>query len=163
MKVVCKFCGEKDEKSLMTKIDDLNFHTEVCAQGYLDRKELYETIIRIFKLKAPGPANYNLIKKYVSMGYTYKGMTRALIYCYEIKNNPTFKANERIGIIPYVYEEAKEYYQKKEEQMKEIEKNAIKISEKGEQFILVKAEPEPERRDIYKKIDFINPFDIEEE
>ena len=163
MKVICKFCGEKDEKNLMTRIDDSNFHTEICAQAYLDRKELYETIVRIFKLKAPGPVNYNLINKYVKMGYSYKGMTKALIYCYDIKNNPIAKANNRIGIIPYIYEEAKESYNKKNIEIKKIEETAERISKKEKQFNLVTVAPEPERKNIYKKIEFTNPFDMEEE
>ena len=163
MKVICKFCGEKDEKNLMTRIDDSNFHTEICAQAYLDRKELYETIVRIFKLKAPGPVNYNLINKYVKMGYSYKGMTKALIYCYDIKNNPIAKANNRIGRIPYIYEEAKESYNKKNIEIKKIEETAERISKKEKQFNLVTVAPEPERKNIYKKIEFTNPFDMEEE
>ena len=37
-------------------------------------------------------------------------MLKTLIYWYEIKGNSTEKANGGIGIIPYVYKDASEYY-----------------------------------------------------
>ena len=42
--------------------------------------------------------------------YTYSGMKKALVYFYEIKGNSTDKANGGIGIIPYVYKDAFNYY-----------------------------------------------------
>ena len=42
--------------------------------------------------------------------YTYSGIKRTLEYFYKIKKNPIEKANGGIGIVPWVYEEAKRYY-----------------------------------------------------
>ena len=42
--------------------------------------------------------------------YSYSGMLKSLVYFYEIKGNSTEKANGGIGIIPYVYKDASEYY-----------------------------------------------------
>ena len=42
--------------------------------------------------------------------YTYSGMKKALVYFYEIKKNDISKANGGIGIIPYVYRDAYNYY-----------------------------------------------------
>ena len=39
-------------------------------------------------------------------------MLGTLVYWYEIKNAPLDKANGGIGIVPYIYEQAKEYYAK---------------------------------------------------
>ena len=51
------------------------------------------------------------IKEYINnYNYTYSGMLKALIYFYEIKKNDTSKANGGIGIIPYVYNDAFNYY-----------------------------------------------------
>lgn len=44
--------------------------------------------------------------------YTYSGILKSLIYFYEIKGNKIDKANGGIGIVPYVYDEAKTYYQR---------------------------------------------------
>ena len=42
--------------------------------------------------------------------YTYSGMLKTLIWFYEIKGNPKDKANGGIGIIPFVYKNACDYY-----------------------------------------------------
>jgi hypothetical protein len=42
--------------------------------------------------------------------YTYSGIKRTLEYFYEVKKNSIEKANGGIGIVPWVYEEAKRYY-----------------------------------------------------
>lgn len=43
--------------------------------------------------------------------FTYSGILGTLKYWYEIKQNSLEKANNGIGIIPYVYEDAKKYYE----------------------------------------------------
>ena len=42
--------------------------------------------------------------------YTYSGIYKTLQYWYEIKNNDISKANGGIGIVPYVYDQAKQYF-----------------------------------------------------
>ena len=42
--------------------------------------------------------------------YTFSGMKKALVYFYEVKGNSTEKANGGIGIVPYVYTDAFNYY-----------------------------------------------------
>lgn len=42
--------------------------------------------------------------------YSYSGMLKTLIWFYEIKGNPIEKANGGIGIIPFVYKDALNYY-----------------------------------------------------
>ncbi len=131
MKVLCQFCKSqtnKVEKSEAVRIDEKNFHPK-CAELYSNRKELYATICRIFKLKAPGPRNIALINKYKSDGLTFKGMNYSLIYFYEIKKNSIDKANEGIGIVPYIYEEAAKYYNKD----KIAEKKATEALEKNKE------------------------------
>ena len=50
-------------------------------------------------------------KKY---GYTYKGMFFSVKYFFEIKKNSWDKANGAIGIVPYVYKEATDYWVERE-------------------------------------------------
>ena len=51
------------------------------------------------------------IKQYVDdYNYTYSGMLKSLIYFYEIKHNSIDKANGGVGIIPYIYKRAHDYY-----------------------------------------------------
>ena len=42
--------------------------------------------------------------------FSYSGMLKTLIWFYEIKENPIEKANGGIGIIPFVYKDALNYY-----------------------------------------------------
>ena len=43
-------------------------------------------------------------------GFTYSGMLKSLIYFYEVKGNSKEKANGGIGIVPFIYSQAKQYY-----------------------------------------------------
>lgn len=156
--VLCQYCKsatDKIDKDKAIRIDNKNFHPK-CAQLYLDRKELFETICRIFNLKAPGPRNNAFVKKFLNEGMTYKGMNYSLVYFYEIKKNDKSKANEGIGIIPYVYEEAKKYYDKdkigEEKAIKALEKNKEEREKlKGETRIVKMPKPTPTTYEEHKK------------
>ena len=51
------------------------------------------------------------IKQYVEeYNFTYSGIKKALIYFFEIKGNSINKSNGGIGIVPYVYQNAYNYY-----------------------------------------------------
>lgn len=59
--------------------------------------------------------NWASITKYIKKfkeenGYSYSGMLKSLIYFYEVKKNNIDKANGSIGIIPFVYQDAYNYY-----------------------------------------------------
>jgi len=43
-------------------------------------------------------------------GWTYSGIQKTLIYCYEIKKMDKAKANGHIGIVYKLYPEALQYY-----------------------------------------------------
>lgn len=44
------------------------------------------------------------------LGYTYSGILKTLKYWFEINHNDIEKTNGGIGIVPYVYEQSKNYY-----------------------------------------------------
>ena len=51
------------------------------------------------------------IKQYIEdYHYTYSGIHKSLTYFYEIKGNSIDKANGGIGIVPYIYQKAYQYY-----------------------------------------------------
>ena len=50
------------------------------------------------------------IKDFLAEGYTASGILKTLIYGYEIKHNDISKAMGGIGIVPYVYKQALDYY-----------------------------------------------------
>ena len=43
-------------------------------------------------------------------GYSYSGMLKSLKYWYEVKKESKDKANRGIGIIPFIYDDCREYY-----------------------------------------------------
>jgi hypothetical protein len=153
----------KIEKEKAVRIDEKNFHPN-CAKNYIDRKELFKTVCRIFKLKAPGPRNMTYIKKYFNDGMTYKGMNNALIYFYEIKKGNKTKANESIGIMPYIYEEAQKYFYFKEKN----DKMRLEAAEKNSNYEVRKIilnnskEKEDETPSYLKPIEFVDAFENEE-
>lgn len=42
--------------------------------------------------------------------FTYSGILKSLTYFFQVKGNSIEKANGGIGIVPYVYEDARNYY-----------------------------------------------------
>ncbi len=58
--------------------------------------------------------------------YTYKGIYLTLKYFYGVKKGSPEKSNNRIGIIPYVYEEARSYYETLERKKELINSNIYK-------------------------------------
>lgn len=80
-----------------------------------DYENLVEYIKTLFHKEIIPLSWENYINKLISMGRTYSGIQGSLYYFYEIKGNISTNDNSAIGIVDYVYEEAKEYF-------KEIEK-----------------------------------------
>ena len=158
--VLCHFCKSQTNKVLKTeaiKIDGKNFHQK-CAKQYQDKKELMENICRIFNFKAPGPKNMAYISKFYNQGMTFKGMTNTLIYFYDIKKNDISKSNDGIGIIPYVYEEARNYY-KNEEMKRQKQKKIIEtIKNETQETRKVKVQ-KIERKPLVTPIPMINYFE----
>lgn len=76
-------------------------------------------------------------------GYTNKGILYALKYFYEVKRQSADRSGNRIGIVPYVYDEAQAYYSELEKRKniinkqlkKQIAKEKKKIEIKGEEIV----------------------------
>lgn len=64
----------------------------------------------------------NFMKTY---GYTWSGMTGCLHWFYNINHGSLEEGNGGIGIIPYIYEDVKKYYQQLYK-AKELNKNKTK-------------------------------------
>jgi len=121
--VTCGGCGIKfDRVSQQGEYIKNKWYHPGCARIKHDRIKLDDYIKKLFNLKALGPMNNVLIKKYKEeFGFTYQGMLNSLKYFYEVRKHNIDNSEERVGIIPYVYNEAQEYYQT-------IEKNALRIA-----------------------------------
>ena len=123
--VKCAYCGGSMDKDTALRYKDKNYH-ESCCQSAKERDKVSEYICYLFDLKAPGPQNYRLLKKYIEEeGYTYKGIFYSLKYFYEVKKSNITKGQERIGIVPYIYDEAQKYFKDLENKKEKI-KDAVK-------------------------------------
>lgn len=98
---------------------------------------IYDYILKVQRITP----NFVLIKKqlenYVSpkFGYKHKGVYLSVKYFYEVKRRlGEDKSNGGIGIVPYVYDEAKDYWERKvvkdNNTIKEIEKQIKELSKK---------------------------------
>lgn len=78
-----------------------------------DLENLKKYISKLFGKKCNWAMTMKYIKKFKEEnGYTYSGIQKSLMYFYEIKGNSIEKSNYSIGIVPYVYQDAYEYYYK---------------------------------------------------
>lgn len=116
-----KACHEKQEEYGHKKLSKPEESPEK-TQEERDRLALIEFLLKTFHTQRLNPAVFMLMKKYKeNYGFTYKGMLYALQYHLIINNNPVDKMNGSIGILPYIYNEAYDYYKAQEEKRDKIE------------------------------------------
>lgn len=126
--VQCKICGKKFDRDIESavRVSGNRYAHKSCLKGneiILEPKtkavkeipdliELHKYLKELFK------ENYNhdelnkQIKYHIdhNKDYTYSGILKTLHYWYDVKNNSTDKSNYRIGIVPYIYQDAYNYY-----------------------------------------------------
>ena len=88
-------------------------HDKNLTQEERDYEDFFKYCKELFK----EDYNYILTKKLAERyakenGYTYSGMKKALQWFYEIEGNSIENANGSIGILPYCFNDAKDYYYK---------------------------------------------------
>lgn len=89
-----------------------------------DRDALFFYIYRLFGQYSDehpvNPWNITQMQKFKSQGMPYRGQLLTLKYFYEIKKNTTEKSNGSIGIIPFIYADARLYYEKQAKKADEV-------------------------------------------
>ncbi len=125
--VTCGGCGLKFDRSKENaEFIKGRWYHPTCAKTKHDKMDLDAYICKVFGLKTPGPVNNSLLKKYRdNYGYSYEGMLKALKYFYEVKRQSIDKAEEKIGIIPHIYQDAQDYYFSFEKRKDKIAGSAI--------------------------------------
>lgn len=119
--VKCFYCEHMFDanKEPYVKVKTNRYAHECCHNQSLglsekelkDKQDLEDYIKNLFNYEVlPESVNRQIKKYYTENKYTYSGMLKSLIYYYEIKHGDKEKAFGRVGIIPYVYEEAYRYY-----------------------------------------------------
>lgn len=149
--VVCKICKGTINKLTDEYVKKNNgyIHKKCLSVDDQDKSELCNYICDIFHLKAPGPINNTLIAKFHNEnGYSYKSMYYTLKYHFEVKKGSVEKAEGRIGIIPYVYDEAKRYYENLSNTQTTILNTVTKQLNQGDKIIAIKVAPKKKKKDI---------------
>lgn len=81
------------------------------TQAEKDKEDLENYIMELLGEEYISPRVRKQMNSYVDeYNFTYSGMKKALVYFYEVKGNDKSKAKGGIGIIPYVYRDAYNYY-----------------------------------------------------
>lgn len=83
------------------------------TQAEIDLEALHNYIKKLLDQRVLNQKVIRQIHEYrSSYGYSYSGMLKTLKWWYEIEGNKVDKANNGIGIIPYIYKDALDYYYK---------------------------------------------------
>lgn len=114
-----KLAERKSKTTVRVKMQE-ELKEGLTEEEYQEKRKLFNKIREIQGTEKVTAKTYKLIDDYVKKyGFTYSGMEQALKYFYEIENN-TF-SEDCVGIIPYIYDNAKEYF---ESIIQAAEKNA---------------------------------------
>ena len=117
-KVKCTKCGQIFDRDVIPYIETGNrrYAHKVCPlppnpKEEEDKENLEAYIMKLFKIDYIDPRIRKQINQYINeYHYSYSGILKSLTYFYEIKGNSLDKANGGIGIVPYVYKNAYNYY-----------------------------------------------------
>ena len=163
--VTCIYCKEKfdREKVPTVKVTERRYAHASCAeknqvvQTAADKSysDLVDYIEKLFGTGYVSAKVAKQIKDYgISYQYTHQSILNALIYWYEVRKAPLDRDKNfgGIGIVPYIHEEARLYFEKLE-QVKEINKNV-----KGYQLKYKNIEISPPQREVRTK----KLFDLED-
>lgn len=122
-KCKCVYCQNVFDRDKLpfVQISERRYAHKECADKFQsqktqDEKDYDALADYIEKLFGVGYISAKIAKQIKDMrttyGYTYSGMLGTLMYWYEVRGGVLEKANGGVGIVPYKYDEAKEYYLK---------------------------------------------------
>lgn len=115
----CIYCKEYIKKS---DPECVNIYGQKYAHKECKKKEderpkseeeqLHLYILSLFELDYVPPRIKKQITQYINdYNFTYTGIQRSLQYFYEVKHNPIEgKYKDNIGIVPFIYSEARKYF-----------------------------------------------------
>lgn len=131
----CVYCGQQFDRDKVpfVQVRSRRYAHESCAKGedpppivqngeviqqkqdpvLIEKENLNAYLYKVFKGDYDYMKTQKLINLYIEQGMTYSGIRKALVYYFEILGNSVDRgdpASRSIGIIPYIYEEAKNYY-----------------------------------------------------
>lgn len=151
--VKCPYCEDKLPKDEAIKHTNGRYYHEDCYEEWRgqadDRTQLIDYICELYDIKAPTGMMLMQIKRFQDeFDYKYKGMELSLRYFHELLGNPV-REGDGLGIIPYVYEDAKNNYIAKIQVKNSIEEFDFNIKPKKVSVV----RPTTKRKKRTKKID----------
>ena len=163
--VKCLYCGQifDRDKVPFIQVSKRRYAHKECSisedekklQENKDREELYDYIMKLFNISFVDPKIQKQIKKYIEENnYTYSGIKKALVYFFEIKGKSVEKANGGIGIVPYVYTQAYNYYYSLWlAQQKNEDKVVQEYIPKVKEIVIPIPEKNPRKRKLFSFLD----------
>lgn len=120
-KVTCIYCKKQFDRDIVpySQVSQRRYAHKECAikeynrkqQEDIDKTNLEKYILKLFNIDFLNPRIKKQISEYVNVyHYSYSSIQKALVYFFEIKGNSIEKANGGIGIVPYIYDEARNYF-----------------------------------------------------
>lgn len=149
----CDFVHHKNRYYHKVCYDSL---TAAKTQEEKESKELEEYIMKMFNETYVNARVRRQLKQFKEQyGYSYSGMLKSLVFFFEVKGNSIEKANGGVGIIPYVYKDAFNYYYSLYmAQEKNKDKNISEYVTRGKDIVIKSPCLKPKQKRL---------FDLEEE
>lgn len=112
-KVKCPECGSYNDKENTVESNG-RYYCPICYENKQkeanDYKQLIAYVCELYQIEAPTGWMLKQVKDFKEQfHYTYRGMKTTLNYFYEIEGNDPADSLG-VGIIPFVYDEAKQFY-----------------------------------------------------
>lgn len=123
--VICTVCGKKFNRDVVQAVKSgarRYAHYDCFPSGELvplpESSKENPDLIKLkeyINQKYGKTANWALINKQIKVfttenGYSLSGILKSLVYFYDIKHNSVEQSNGGIGIVPFCYQTAYEYY-----------------------------------------------------
>ncbi len=155
--VKCMLCGLEFDRDTTPykKVNSRRYAHQECPQAQIeevvDKLNCENYLKQIFHVDTLPYTIKAQFDKCLSSNYTYSGIQKTLQYWYEVKKKPIKLGCPSLGIVPYVYEDAKKYFYKIYEA--EHANTREEIEEKTNiETKIVKIQAPPRRQN--KQIDF---------
>lgn len=164
-KVKCPVCSKLNDKEYTIE-KGRKYYCPECLRKQQKQADNYKDLIGyicyLYDISAPTGRMVQQIKSYSEeYGYTYYGMKKCLEYFYELEEREAPDVNEvGLGIIPYVYDEAKRFYGTIKANNKDMKQLKAEDVVKDKKVIY---SPRQEDRFKYKGISIIDIDDIEDD
>lgn len=162
-KVKCPVCGFYNHKE-ETIYHQKRYYCKACYENKTKEannyKSLIEYICNLYEINAPTGFMLTQIKNFKDeYNYTYKGMELTLDYFYNVKTNNCPDVDKGLGIIPYVYEEAKKFFCETRDIKKNTENTDVEDIVSKSNVICIKKSDKTQERN-YKNITIIDISEI---